>query len=181
MGTDRLPELLAWSDFAVIAAPQTPETTGWFHAATLAHLRPSSYLINIGRGAIVILDDLVAALAAGRLAGAALDVYEVEPLPADHPLWDFPNVILTPHTAGYSPVIAARTSPRSSRTWADSHAASHSSRSLIKPYGSKPHSWVAHTRSLIPKNPPEPPPLRKEGTRSSFPISSPFAKGGLGG
>ena len=106
--TDKLPELLAWSDFAVIAAPQTPETTGWFHAGTIAHLRPSSYLINIGRGAIVILDDLVAALRAGRLAGAALDVYEVEPLPADHPLWDFPNVILTPHTAGYSPVIADR-------------------------------------------------------------------------
>ena len=68
---------------------------------------PTSYLINIGRGAIVVLDDLVAALRAGKLAGAALDVYEVEPLPADHPLWDFPNVILTPHTAGYSPVIAA--------------------------------------------------------------------------
>ena len=49
-GIDKLPELLAWSDFAVIAAPQTPETTGWFDAATLAHLRPSSYLINIGRG-----------------------------------------------------------------------------------------------------------------------------------
>ena len=108
MGIDELPELLGWSDFVVIAAPQTPETTGWFDAATLAHLRPSSYLINIGRGAIVVLDDLVAALRAGRLAGAALDVYEVEPLPADHPLWDFPNVILTPHTAGYSPVIAAR-------------------------------------------------------------------------
>jgi phosphoglycerate dehydrogenase-like enzyme len=108
MGIGELPELLGWSDFVVIAAPQTPETTGWFNAETLAHLRPSSYLINIGRGAIVVLDDLVAALRAGRLAGAALDVYEVEPLPADHPLWDFPNVILTPHTAGYSPVIAAR-------------------------------------------------------------------------
>ncbi len=65
-------------------------------------------MINIGPGAIVVLDDLVAALRAGRLAGAALDVYEIEPLPPDHPLWDFPNVILTPHTAGYSPVIAAR-------------------------------------------------------------------------
>jgi phosphoglycerate dehydrogenase-like enzyme len=108
MGMGELPELLGWSDFAVIAAPQTPETTGWFNAETLAHLRPSSYLINIGRGAIVVLDDLVSALRAGRLAGAALDVYEVEPLTADHPLWDLPNVILTPHTAGYSPVIAAR-------------------------------------------------------------------------
>ncbi len=74
----------------------------------LAYLRPTSYLINIGRGAIVVLDDLVAALRSGKLAGAALDVYEIEPLPADHPLWDFPNVILTPHTAGYSPVIAKR-------------------------------------------------------------------------
>jgi phosphoglycerate dehydrogenase-like enzyme len=107
-GVDRLADLLQWSDFAVIAAPQTPETTGWFNAKVLSYLRPSSYLINIGRGAIVILDDLVAALRAGKLAGAALDVYEIEPLPRDHPLWDFPNVILTPHTAGYSPVIAGR-------------------------------------------------------------------------
>jgi phosphoglycerate dehydrogenase-like enzyme len=107
-GMDRLDALLAASDFAVIAAPQTPETIGLFNASRLAHLRPTSYLINIGRGAIVVLDDLVAALRAGRLAGAALDVFEVEPLPADHPLWDFPNVIITPHTAGYSPVIATR-------------------------------------------------------------------------
>src|SRR5205823_4906542 len=105
---DRLPELLRESDFVVIAAPQTPETTRLFDAAMLAHLRASSYLINIGRGAIVVLSDLVGALRAGKLAGAALDVFEVEPLPADHPLWDFPNVIITPHTAGYSPVIAAR-------------------------------------------------------------------------
>lgn len=107
-GLDRLPELLAWSDFAVIAAPHTPETEGLFNAQTLAHLRPSSYLINIGRGAILILDDLVAALRAGKLAGAALDVFQVEPLPPNHPLWDFPNVIVTPHTAGYSTVIATR-------------------------------------------------------------------------
>ncbi|HEX8202963.1 MAG TPA: D-2-hydroxyacid dehydrogenase [Isosphaeraceae bacterium] len=107
-GLDRLPAVLAASDFVVIAAPHTPETERLFNATTIASLRPSSYLINIGRGAIVVLDDLVAALRAGRLAGAALDVYEIEPLPADHPIWDFPNVILTPHTAGYSPAIAPR-------------------------------------------------------------------------
>jgi phosphoglycerate dehydrogenase-like enzyme len=107
-GIDQLPALLAWSDFVVIAAPHTPETAGLFNAKTLAHMRPSSYLINIGRGAIVVLDDLVAALRANQLAGAALDVFQVEPLPKDHSLWDFPNVIITPHTAGYSPVIARR-------------------------------------------------------------------------
>jgi phosphoglycerate dehydrogenase-like enzyme len=107
-GIDRLGELLGWSDFLVIATPQTPETTGMFDARLLSLLRHSSYLINVGRGAILVLDDLVEALRSGRLAGAALDVFEVEPLPANHPLWDFPNVILTPHTAGYSPVIARR-------------------------------------------------------------------------
>jgi phosphoglycerate dehydrogenase-like enzyme len=107
-GIDRLGELLAWSDFAVIAAPHTPETARLFDARTLSLLRHKSYLINVGRGAIVVLDDLVDALSAGRLAGAALDVQEIEPLPADHPLWDFENVILTPHTAGYSTVIASR-------------------------------------------------------------------------
>jgi phosphoglycerate dehydrogenase-like enzyme len=107
-GLDKLPALLAWSDFVVIAAPHTPETERLFDAALLAHMKPTARLINIGRGAIVVLDDLVAALRAGTLAGAALDVFEVEPLPADHPLWDFSNVIITPHTAGYSPVIAGR-------------------------------------------------------------------------
>ncbi len=105
---DRLPGLLAASDFVVVAAPHTPETAGLFGSSTLAHMKASAYLINIGRGAIVVLDDLVAALRSGTIAGAALDVFEVEPLPPDHPLWDFPNVILTPHTAGYSPAIAAR-------------------------------------------------------------------------
>jgi len=107
-GINKLDELLGWSDFAVIAAPHTPETARLFDARNLSHLRHNSYLINVGRGAIVVLDDLVAALRAGRLAGAALDVYEVEPLPPDHPLWEFPNVILTPHTAGYSSEIASR-------------------------------------------------------------------------
>jgi phosphoglycerate dehydrogenase-like enzyme len=107
-GIDQLQAMLGWSDFAVIAAPHTPETAGLFDAGTLARVKPGGYLINIGRGAIVVLDDLVTALRDGRLAGAALDVFETEPLPADHPLWEFPNVIITPHTAGYSPVIAER-------------------------------------------------------------------------
>lgn len=105
---DDLPELLGQSDFVVIAAPHTPETERLFDAAVLARMKPSAYLINIGRGAIVVLDDLVGALRSGRIRGAALDVFEVEPLPADHALWDFPDVILTPHTAGYSPAIAGR-------------------------------------------------------------------------
>jgi phosphoglycerate dehydrogenase-like enzyme len=107
-GLDHLPALLAASDFVVIAAPHTPETERLFDAAMLARMKPGSYLINVGRGAIVVLDDLVAALRSGHLAGAALDVFEVEPLPADHALWTFPNVILTPHTAGYSTAIAPR-------------------------------------------------------------------------
>lgn len=107
-GLDRLPELLGDSDWVVIAAPHTPETERLFDAAMLARMRPTGVLINIGRGAIVVLDDLVAALRAGRPGGAALDVFEVEPLPADHPLWTLPNVILTPHTAGYSTAIAPR-------------------------------------------------------------------------
>ena len=107
-GMGGLDALLAESDFVVIAAPHTPETAGLFDARTIGRMKPTGYLINIGRWAIVVLDDLVAALRSGSIAGAALDVYEVEPLPSDHPLWDFPNVILTPHTAGYSPVIARR-------------------------------------------------------------------------
>ena len=108
VGPDELHELLAWSDFLVIAAPHTPETEGLFNATTISQMKTGSYLINIGRGAIVVLDDLVTALKSRHLAGAALDVFEVEPLPADHALWDLPQVILTPHTAGYSPIIAAR-------------------------------------------------------------------------
>ncbi|QDV36770.1 D-2-hydroxyacid dehydrogenase [Tautonia plasticadhaerens] len=105
---DRLHSLLAQSDFVVIAAPHTPETERLFDARTIDAMRRSSYLINVGRGAIVVLDDLVDALREGRIAGAALDVFEVEPLPPDHPLWGFPNVIITPHTAGYSPVVSPR-------------------------------------------------------------------------
>jgi phosphoglycerate dehydrogenase-like enzyme len=105
---DRLPDLLQRSDFVVIAAPHTPETEKLFRREQFRQMKPTAYLINIGRGAIVDLADLTAALQAGEIAGAALDVFEVEPLPASHPLWRMENVILTPHVAGYSPQIAER-------------------------------------------------------------------------
>lgn len=107
-GMDRLPDLLARSRFTVICAPHTPDTERMFNRALIARMPPDAYLINIGRGAIVVLDDLVAALREGIIAGAALDVFETEPLPPAHPLWSMENAILTPHVAGFSPRIAGR-------------------------------------------------------------------------
>lgn len=104
----QLPRLLAESDFVVIAAPHTPETFKMFRGPQFAAMRRSGILINIGRGAIVDLTDLTAALQQKIIAGAALDVFEVEPLPADHPLWAMENVILTPHVAAASTHIAER-------------------------------------------------------------------------
>ncbi len=105
---DRLSGLLREADFVVIAAPHTPETAGMFGLAQFEQMKRSAYLINIGRGVIVKLDDLCEALRRGLIAGAGLDVFEIEPLPADHPLWRMENVILTPHVAGTSPRIAER-------------------------------------------------------------------------
>ncbi|HTI49397.1 MAG TPA: D-2-hydroxyacid dehydrogenase [Planctomycetaceae bacterium] len=104
----RLDDLLAASDFVVIAAPHTPETEKLFRRPQFERMRRDAYLINIGRGAIVDLADLTAALRERLIAGAGLDVFETEPLPADHPLWGFENVIITPHVAGTSPRIAER-------------------------------------------------------------------------
>jgi phosphoglycerate dehydrogenase-like enzyme len=105
---DRLGDLLAESDFVVVAAPHTPETEKLFRREQFRQMKRTAYLINIGRGIIVDLDDLVAALRAGEVAGAGLDVFETEPLPADHPLWGMEGVIITPHVAGCSPRIAER-------------------------------------------------------------------------
>ncbi|MGE0040250.1 MAG: D-2-hydroxyacid dehydrogenase [Vicinamibacterales bacterium] len=96
-----LPDLLARADVVVIAAPLTPDTLGLIGAAELAAMKPGAILVNVGRAKIVDTDALVAALRSGHLGGAALDVFPKEPLPADHPLWTCPNVILTPHTAGF--------------------------------------------------------------------------------
>lgn len=91
---------VGWCDHLVNAAPLTAATTGLVDAAVLAAMRPSAHLVNIGRGASVVEADLVAALQEGRLAGASLDVFEVEPLPADSPLWDAPGCVISAHMSG---------------------------------------------------------------------------------
>ncbi len=91
----RLPE----ADFIVTTVPHTPETEFMWNAERFALMKRSAYFINIGRGMTCKLDDLVAALDEGQIAGAGLDVYEIEPLPEGHPLWQAENVILTPHIA----------------------------------------------------------------------------------
>ena len=91
-----LPQLLAQSRFLVLTAPATSDTRGMINASALAQMRPGAYLVNVARGDLVVESDLVAALQAGRLAGAGLDVFQVEPLPADSALRDL-NVVLGSH------------------------------------------------------------------------------------
>lgn len=97
---DDLFEQLGLADYVVIAAPLTPQTEGLFDSKAFKAMKPSARLINIGRGPIVKTDDLIAALDAGEIAGAGLDVFEEEPLPSDHPLWAREDVIMTAHMAG---------------------------------------------------------------------------------
>ena len=106
---DDLARLLAASDFVVIAAPHTPRTVKMFRREQFRQMKPTAYLINVGRGVLVDLADLVDAIRADEIAGAGLDVFETEPLPDGHPLWDMADrVLITPHVAGYSPRIAER-------------------------------------------------------------------------
>ena len=98
--TSALDERLAVADYVVITAPLTPETEGLFDAERLGRMREGACLINVGRGPIVRTGALLDALRSGRLAGAALDVFEEEPLPADHPLWDREDVMISAHMAG---------------------------------------------------------------------------------
>jgi phosphoglycerate dehydrogenase-like enzyme len=104
----QLRELLERSDFVAVCAPHTPETECLLDREKLGWMKPTAHLINISRGIIVDLAALTEALRQGRLAGAALDVFETEPLPADHPLWDMENVLITPHAAWMGPDSEAR-------------------------------------------------------------------------
>jgi phosphoglycerate dehydrogenase-like enzyme len=103
-----LEDLLPRADFVILTVPHTPETEGLFNRARFQRMKRTAYFINIDRGMTTKLDDLVAALQAGEIAGAALDVYEQEPLPSEHPLWTLPNVVLTPHMAGHGPYLEER-------------------------------------------------------------------------
>ncbi len=104
----RLHDLLARADFVVIALPLTPQTRGLIDQAALAAMKPDAWLINISRGAVIEEAALIAALREGRIGGACLDVFAEEPLPAENPLWDLPNVIITPHNSWSSPRLEAR-------------------------------------------------------------------------
>jgi phosphoglycerate dehydrogenase-like enzyme len=99
-GHDRLHEQLAQADIVALACPLTPETTNLIDAKALAAMKPSAHLVNVARGRVVDEPALIRALQNKRIAAAGLDVTQVEPLPVSSPLWEMPNVLITPHTAG---------------------------------------------------------------------------------
>jgi phosphoglycerate dehydrogenase-like enzyme len=99
VGTDRLRDALPGADLVVLALALTAETVGIIGAPELAQMNSHGWLVNVARGAHVVTDDLVAALQAQSIGGAALDVTEPEPLPIGHPLWNLDNCLITPHTA----------------------------------------------------------------------------------
>ena len=96
---DELDSLLPSADFVITTVPHTPETEFMWNAERFRRMKRTAYFINVGRGMTAKLDDLTAALANGQIAGAGLDVFEVEPLPSDHALWRMDNVLITPHVA----------------------------------------------------------------------------------
>jgi phosphoglycerate dehydrogenase-like enzyme len=109
---DRLDEVLPGADVVIVAAASTDETRHLIGAPQLAAMKPTAVLVNVARGALIDTDALVAALAAGTIAGAGLDVTDPEPLPDGHPLWDEPRAIITPHSADTpsmtAPLLAER-------------------------------------------------------------------------
>ncbi|HEX9186850.1 MAG TPA: D-2-hydroxyacid dehydrogenase, partial [Vicinamibacteria bacterium] len=103
VGPEGLVDLVARSDDVVVAAPLTPSTRGLVGRAAIAAMKPTGVLVNVGRGPVVDEPALVSALERGAIRGAALDVFETEPLPKEHPFWRLPNVLLSPHCADHVP------------------------------------------------------------------------------
>jgi phosphoglycerate dehydrogenase-like enzyme len=100
---DRTPEVLAESDFVLLLLPATPETDNFINAGRLAMMKPGAWLLNFGRGHVIEDDELIAAVKARRIAGAVLDVFRREPLPAEHPFWTTEGIIVLPHIGGPHP------------------------------------------------------------------------------
>lgn len=94
---ERLDDLLAQSDIVILCVPLNGQTRGMMAQPQFARMKPGAALINVARGQVVVEADLVAALQSGHLSGAGVDVTEIEPLPTDSPLWELPNVLITPH------------------------------------------------------------------------------------
>lgn len=95
-----LTEHVGWADYVILLTPLTDQTRGLVDRRVLDAMKPSAYLVNLGRGPCVVEDHLIEALTSGQIAGAALDVVETEPLPPGHPLWTTPGVTITPHLSG---------------------------------------------------------------------------------
>ena len=111
-GRDELVQAVREMDYLVVLVPYTPETDGMVDAAVFKAMKPDAYLINVARGGVVDEDALIDALNSGEIAGAALDTFIHEPLPADHPLWRTPNTIITPHLGGFSDVYIDNALPQ---------------------------------------------------------------------
>ena len=105
---DRFGELVGEADYLAVTSALTPKTRGMVSAEIISRLRPHAWIVNIARGAIIDEPALIAALQERRIGGAALDVFAVEPLPADSPFWGLDNVIITPHVSGNSPRVRER-------------------------------------------------------------------------
>lgn len=105
---EALRSMLAECDYVVITLPLTPKTHHLFDESVFREMRPHAFLVNIGRGGVIVEKDLIKALKKGWIAGAGLDVFETEPLPEDSPLWQMENVILTPHVSGFTPAYDDR-------------------------------------------------------------------------
>jgi phosphoglycerate dehydrogenase-like enzyme len=101
--TEQTAEVLKQSDFVVLLLPATPATENIVNADFLSHMKPTAWLLNFGRGGAVKDDDLIAAVTQKKIAGAILDVFRQEPLPAEHPFWDTPGISVLPHIGGGYP------------------------------------------------------------------------------
>jgi len=112
VGVERLLEVARGADALVVCCARTPATRGLVDAALLDGLAPHAHVINVARGGIVIESALLAALERGHLGGAGLDVFDVEPLPVESPLWSAPNVVVTPHVAGHGRDYVAQMTAR---------------------------------------------------------------------